>query len=189
MTVAFSACQKIMVYVFLADGFEETEAVAPIDIMRRAGIDVKTVAITGGGKEVESAHSIKFLADLDENSVGDDFEMIMLPGGMPGTRNLEKSAVVQKAIDHAAQSGKLIAAICAAPSILGHKGLLNGRKAVCYPGYENDLEGARVMSAQVCEDGQILTGNGPGAAFEFGLLLVRRLGRESGEIKTGMMIK
>lgn len=176
-----------MVYVFLADGFEEVEAIAPVDILRRAGLEVKTVAVTSSGKEksVRGAHGITVNADLDADAVKNDFDLIVLPGGMPGTHNLEKSAVVQKCIDNAVARGALIAAICAAPSILGHKGLLSGKKAVCYPGFEKDLEGAKIMSSMVCEDGRIITGNGPGAAFEFGYLLAERLGGD--DVKSGML--
>jgi protein deglycase len=178
--------KKIMVYVFFADGFEEIEAIAPVDILRRSNIAVKTVGV--GGRSIRGAHGITIAADIDVDSVGQDSEMIVLPGGMPGTRNLEKSAAVQKCIDYVAERGAFIAAICAAPSILGHKGLLRGKKAVCYPGYEKDLVGASVMSSQVCEDGQIITGNGPGAAFAFGLLLASRLGGDVGTVKSGMLI-
>ena len=175
--------------MFLANGFEEVEAIAPVDILRRAGIDVKTVAVNAAadGKNVTGAHGITVTADLDTDSIEENFDMIVLPGGMPGTLNLEKSAAVQKCIDYAVKSGALIAAICAAPSILGHKGLLRGKKAVCYPGYEKDLEGASVMSSQVCEDGKIITGNGPGAAFAFGLLLAARLGGDADKVKNGML--
>ena len=187
--------KKNMVYVFLADGFEEVEVIAPVDILRRAGIDVKTVAVksvsaTGevsGGKNKEGAHGVTIMADIEEDSIGDDFDMIVLPGG-PGTCNLEKSQTLQRTIDNAVSRGALIGAICAAPSILGHKGLLRGKKAVCYPGYEADLDGAKVMSSQVCEDGQIITGNGPGAAFAFGLLLARRLGCDVEAVKSDMIM-
>lgn len=182
-----------MVYLFLADGFEEVEVIAPVDILRRAGIDVKIVAVKSatadaGGKNKKGAHGVTITADLEEDGIGENFDMIVLPGG-PGTHNLEKSTAVQKTIDNAVAQGALIGAICAAPSILGHKGLLRGKKAVCYPGYEKELEGAKVMSSQVCEDGQIITGNGPGAAFAFGLLLVRRLGGDADTVKSGMIIK
>jgi 4-methyl-5(b-hydroxyethyl)-thiazole monophosphate biosynthesis len=176
-----------MVYVFIADGFEEVEAVVPVDILRRAGVSVKLVGV--GGKNITGAHGIKIEADMTCDEPIGDFEAIMLPGGMPGTLNLEKSNVVLQVIDRAVKNGVIIAAICAAPSILGHLGLLHGKKAVCYPGFENDLEGAQVMSAQVCEDGSFITGNGPGAAFAFGLLLASRLcGERVDGVKSGMMI-
>jgi len=176
-----------MVYVFIADGFEEVEAIVPVDILRRAGADVKLVGV--GGKNITGAHGIKVEADITCDGPLGDFEAIMLPGGMPGTLNLEKSDAVLHVIDRAVKSDAIIAAICAAPSILGHKGLLRGKKAVCYPGYEKDLAGAQVMSSQVCEDGRFITGNGPGAAFAFGLLLAGRLcGERVDGVKSGMMI-
>lgn len=175
-----------MVYVFLANGFEEIEATVPVDILRRAGAEVKTVGVNG--RNITGAHGITITADTE--NIGDKFEAVILPGGMPGTTNLEKSQMVCNAIEKASQNGAVIAAICAAPSILGHMGLLNGKKAVCYPGFEEDLKGAQVMSSSVCEDGRIITGNGPGAAIDFGLTLAKRIcGADTDEIKSNMMIK
>jgi len=174
-----------MVYVFLADGFEEVEAIAPVDILRRSGAEVKTVGVSG--KQVKGAHGIIVTADIELSEISDNAEMIVLPGG-PGTSNLEKSEGVQKAIDRAVKSGATIGAICAAPSILGHKGLLKGKKAVCYPGFEAELYGAEVMDTQVCEDGQFITANGPGAAFAFGLKLAERLNKNAEKVKSGMKI-
>ncbi len=163
-----------MVYVFLAEGFEETEAIAPIDLLRRAGLKVTTVGVTG--KVVTGAHGIPVTADIEEKELDfTDAEMIVLPGGMPGTINEEKSQVVQAAIDYCAEKGIHIAAICAAPSILGHKGLLKGKTAVCYPGFENDLDGADVISAGVITDIDVTTARGAGVAVDFGLELVRVL--------------
>ena len=164
-----------MIYVFLADGFEETEAVAPIDIIRRAEKDVITVGI--GSDAIRSSHGIMMLADItDMQLVLDErVEMIVLPGGMPGTLNLEKSAAVQAAIDFCMQRNIPVAAICAAPSILGKKGLLNGRKAICFPGFEDFLTGAEISSDSVVTDGNITTAVGPGAAIDFGLRLVEIL--------------
>ena len=149
-----------MVYVFLADGFEDIEALAPIDILRRANVDVKTVGVTG--KEVTSSHGVTVKADISVSDIklDSDLELIVLPGGMPGTLNLEASVGVQKAIDFCAANDKYIAAICAAPSILGHKGLLKGKKATCFPGFEKDLVGADACSDLVVIDGKFITGNG-----------------------------
>ena len=163
-----------MVYVFLADGFEEIEALAPVDILRRGGIEVKTVGI--GSKTVTGSHNISVLCDLPENEV--DFysiEAVVLPGGMPGTLNLEKSITVNKAIDFACKNGKIIGAICAAPSILGKKGLLSGKNATCFPGFEKYLSGARVLDTPVVRDGEIITSCGAGAALEFGFCLLAAL--------------
>lgn len=175
-----------MVCVFLADGFEEIEAAAPVDILRRAGI--KTVIVGVGGKNIKGAHGVTVTADTVIEEIAEKPDMIVLPGG-PGTRNLEDSPLVQKAIDKAVSDGIFIAAICAAPSILGHKGILKGKRAVCYPGYEKDLYGAQVADSQICTDGRIITGNGPGAAFAFGLELAEILGGNATDVKKGMLIK
>lgn len=162
-----------MYFVFLADGFEETEALAPVDIMRRAGIEVYTVGV--GSKVVTGSHRIPVAADVIDCEIAPDrdCEGVILPGGMPGTLNLERSEYVNNFIDHAAKNGKLIAAICAAPSILGHKGLLSGKKAVCYPGFEKDLTGAEVVGSAAVRDGNIITACGAGAAMKFGFELVK----------------
>lgn len=180
-----------MVYVFLADGFEDIEALAPIDILRRANVDVKTVGVTG--KEVTSSHGVTVKADISVSDIklDSDLELIVLPGGMPGTLNLEASVGVQKAIDFCAANDKYIAAICAAPSILGHKGLLKGKKATCFPGFEKDLVGANACSDLVVKDGKIITGKGSGACIEFGLKLAEILVSADAalNIKAGMQCK
>lgn len=160
-----------MIYVFLANGFEETEAIAPVDILRRSELDVKTVGI--GEEVVVSSHGIAVIPDITEVDFvpSDDIDMIVLPGGMPGTLNLEKSRTVQDAIDFCVSNDKYIAAICAAPSILGKKGLLKGRKATCFPGFEQFLEGAELSAEGVAADGKIITAKGPGVAIDFGLKL------------------
>ena len=163
-----------MIYVFLADGFEETEAIAPIDLLRRSGCKVVTVGV--GDSVVTGSHGITFMTDTiaQEAPLNDELEMIVLPGGMPGTLNLEKSQYVQAAIDFCVKNNKYIGAICAAPSILGHKGLLNGRKAVCYEGFETQLEGALTGTEPVAADGCFITSRGAGTAVEFGLKLVEK---------------
>lgn len=163
-----------MIYVFLAQGFEEIEALAVVDILRRAELDVATVGI--GGRAVVGSHGIPVVVDRSEDEVQTrDMEMVVLPGGMPGTLNLEKSSAVQKAIDYVAENGKWLCAICAAPSILGHKGLLEGKKATCFPGFESQLFGAEYTAEPVTVDGKLVTGKGPGAAVAFGLELVAQL--------------
>lgn len=163
-----------MVYVFLAEGFEEMEAIAPIDLLRRAGCDVKTVAV--GAQTVMGAHGIAVKADITADQVtADDLDAVILPGGMPGTLNLEASETVQEILDAAWQCGLVIGAICAAPSILGHKRFLVGKHAVCYPGFEKELYGASVDDASVVVDGRIVTAKGAGAAVDFGLALVEML--------------
>lgn len=163
-------------YVFLADGFEDIEALAPIDIMRRGGVEVVTVGITGTN-EVISAHGVTVLADVPFEFAGDfeDADLLMLPGGMPGASNLNEHEGVKDALLRQNAAGKLIAAICAAPMVLGGLGLLKGKRATCYPGFEQYLEGAE-YTADLCNvDGNITTGEGPAAAFPFGYELLRQL--------------
>ncbi len=164
-----------MVYVFLANGFEELEALAPIDVLRRAGVEVVTVGV--GSDSITASHGVKFVTDItsDQIRLSDSIEMIVLPGGMPGTLNLENSPEVQAAIDYCADNGKYIAAICAAPQILGHKGLLSGKKCTCFPGFETELQGATHTGDFVVCDGKIITARGAGAALRFALKLVEVL--------------
>ncbi len=162
-----------MYYLFLAEGFEETEALATLDVIRRAEEEIYTVGI--GGKVITSCHQIPVVADVMGSEIAPDKDCdgIILPGGMPGTLNLEKSPLVQQFIDYCVENNKLIAAICAAPSILGHKGLLNGKKAVCFPGFEEQLLGAEVLNSAVMTDKNIITGCGAGAALKFGFEIVK----------------
>ncbi len=163
-----------MIYVFLANGFEEIEAIAPIDILRRAELEVTTVGV--GGKAIRGSHGITVSADIEESKVSpDNVDMLVLPGGMPGTLNLEKSEIVQCFIDFCAQNDKWIATICAAPSILGHKGLLNGRRYTCYPGYESQAPGGLYQAGGVLREGKLITAAGAGVALPFGLALVSAL--------------
>ena len=161
-----------MIYAFLANGFEEIEAITIIDILRRAEKEVITVGI--GDNIIRGAHGMVVVADTQDNMIelDDKLEMIFLPGGMSGTLNLERSAVVQSAIDYCVENDKYIAAICAAPSILGHKGILDGKKACCYPGFEQELKGADVNYDAVNADGKIVTSRGAGTAIKLALKLV-----------------
>ena len=164
-----------MIYIFLAEGFEELEAAAPADILRRAGFDVKTVGI--GEQTVAGSHGIKVSADITDVQISvDDMDMVILPGGTAGTKNLERSPIVRASINYCAQNGKYVAAICAAPSVLGHMGLLNGQTAICYPGYESSLEGAVISKDPVCVSGKYITGKGAGVAVDFALKIVEVLG-------------
>lgn len=164
-----------MIYVFLANGFEEIEALAVVDVLRRAELDVLTVGV--GEDFVIGSHQIPVAADISEKGLvlNDKVDAIVLPGGMPGTLNLEKSPVVQKAIDWAVENDKLICAICAAPSILGHKNLLDGKKATCFPGFEEELFGATISKDFVVRDGNVITAKGMGSAIEFGLQIAEIL--------------
>ncbi len=163
-----------MVYIFLADGCEEIEALTPIDILRRAGIKVLTVGVDK--KQIVGAHGIGIIADTDTNAfVPQKCDMVILPGGMPGTNNLAASKAVQKTLDMAKECGAYIAAICAAPIILGDRGELVGKRAACYPGFEERLTGATVLSEGVVTDGKIITARGMGVACDFALTLVKVL--------------
>ena len=157
-----------MVYVFLAKGFEELEALAPVDVLRRAGVEVKTVGVTG--KQVRGSHNIAVSCDITINEASfDDLDGIILPGGLPGTTNLEADETVNKFIDYSYENNKIIGAICAAPMILGHKGLLQGKNAVCYTGFEKELKGAHILDRPAVRDGNIVTGWGAGGAMDFAL--------------------
>ncbi len=162
-----------MIYVLMVDGFEEIEAIEPIDIMRRAGLNVVTVGVTGD--IVKGAHNITIKTDITIDDVNpEDMELLMLPGG-PGHTGLDSDEKVQKLIDYADKENLYIAAICASPSIIGKKGLLKDKKATCFPGFEEFLVGAKVVCDKVVTDGKIITGKGAGAAGEFGFEIVRLL--------------
>lgn len=160
-----------MFYLFLADGFEETEALAPLDMMRRAKLEVKTVGVTG--ECVTGSHGITVKADIIPEEISfDSIDGVILPGGMPGTINLGKSKTVTDAVLYCSEHGKITAAICAAPSVLGKLGILKSKKATCYPGFEKELEGAEYTGASVEVDGNVITGKGAGCAILFGKALV-----------------
>lgn len=181
----------MLMYIYLAEGFEETEMIAPLDLCRRAGIDAKTVSVTGNIC-VTGSHGITIKADMlvsDSEYIPDKADIVMLPGGLPGTNGLEASDAVQNAIHKAFDGGKLVCAICAAPSVLGKAGLLQGKKATCYPGFEKYLYGATPVSEKVVRDGNIITGIGMGAAVQFGLEIVSAMcGEETAEkLKNGII--
>lgn len=164
------------VALFLANGFEEMEALGTVDILRRAQIAVETVSVTSE-KEVEGAHGMTVIADktFDEFNAS-EIDMLVLPGGMPGAKNLNEHTELKELLKQfAANPDKTIAAICAAPMVLGGLGLLDGKKAICYPGFEPELIGAKVTDEKVVEDGNIITGKGPGLVFDFGLHLVETI--------------
>ena len=162
-----------MIYVLMVDGFEEIEAIEPIDIMRRAGLNVVTVGVKSD--IVKGAHNITIKTDIVIDDVNtEDMELLMLPGG-PGHTELDDDKKVHELIDYAYDNNLYIAAICASPSILGKKGLLNGKKATCFPGFEQFLEGAKLVSGKVISDDKIITGKGAGVAGEFGFKIVELL--------------
>jgi 4-methyl-5(b-hydroxyethyl)-thiazole monophosphate biosynthesis len=161
------------VYVHLAGGFEEIEALTVVDVLRRAEIDVQTVSVTGN-KEVAGAHQIKVIADLlFEDADYSEAGMIVLPGGMPGTLNLEKHEGLIEKILEFQNENKWLAAICAAPSVLGKMELLKEKTATCYPGFEKYLEGAGFCENPVAVSGNVITSRGPGTAIYFALEIVR----------------
>ena len=161
-----------MIYVFLAQGFEEIEAVTTIDILRRAGYGVKTVGI--GSSDVTGSHGICIKADIGFDGVEfDKIEAIVLPGGQPGTENLYESEQVRSCIAYCIEKNLTVCAICAAPTVLGRLGYLEGKKAVCYPGCEDQLLGAQILNRErVCIDGNIVTGRGPGCTIDFALAII-----------------
>lgn len=170
-----------MVYVLLADGFEEIEALAPVDFLRRSGIPVTTVSLVG--TKARGAHGIEVIAD--ENIENVDFShgnMILLPGGMPGTTHLDEFPGMTNILATVYENGGYLAAICAAPMVLGKRGYLKGKQAICYPGFEEDLYGAEISQSPVVQDGRIITARSAGVAWEFGYALARILaGKEVAE--------
>ncbi|MCM1322550.1 MAG: DJ-1/PfpI family protein [Treponema brennaborense] len=163
------------VLIFLAPGCEESEAIIVIDLLRRAGISVGIVS-AAAEKYVTGSHGITVCADmLLADADFDAAQMLVLPGGVPGTPNLSECAVLTEKLREFAACGKYIAAVCAAPSILGRLGLLNGRTAVCYPGYEDTLAGAEISEKAVAVDGNIITSRGMGTCFEFAAAIIEVL--------------
>lgn len=163
------------VCVFFANGFEEIEALTVVDILRREKIDVDMVSITGE-KKATGSHNIT--VEMDKLVEEVDFEqtdMIVLPGGMPGTVNLEACASLMEQVDAFFEKGKYIAAICAAPSILGHRGILKGKSACCFPGWESHLEGADVKTDATAVDGHVITSRAMGTAIPFALAIIEQL--------------
>lgn len=159
-------------YVFFADGFEEMEALAAVDIMRRAGMPVQTVTVTPS-RTVTGAHGVPVVCDiaLDECDF-DTASLLLLPGGLPGATTLNDCEPLREQILRFAAEGRAVAAICAAPMVLGNLGVLQGRKATCYPGFDTYLQGAEYTGRLAQVDGHFITGKGPGAAIEFALAVV-----------------
>lgn len=163
-----------MITVLLADGFEEIEALTPVDMLRRAGKNVVTVGITG--KTVTGAHGIPVIADCEPKDLPHGkIECLILPGGMPGTKNLDASPETDALINRTLSDGGRLAAICAAPSVLGKRGLLRGKKATCYPSFEKFLDGAAFSTEKVVTDENVTTSRGAGTAMDFALELVSLL--------------
>lgn len=182
-----------MVYLFLAEGFEEIEALTPVDLLRRAKIDVVTVGI--GGKVICGAHGIKVEADVSEAEAllmlkAEGAEMVILPGGMPGSTNLDNSETVEAFLAYVREKDIPYGAICAAPMVLGKRGMLENKKAVCYPGFEKYLTGAEVVDAPAVRDGKAVCGRAMGSAAQFALLIIELLKGEDAacEIKNSILL-
>ena len=158
------------IYMFLAEGFEEVEALAPLDILRRAGLDIKTVGI--GQKAVVGAHGIKIEADLTEAEANEVADAVILPGGMPGTLNLDASKTVERCVLATKEKGGYLCAICAAPRVLGRLGILDGKRFTCYPETEELIPKGIYTAERVTVDGRVITARGMGCAVDFGLTLV-----------------
>ena len=174
-----------MFYLFLAEGFEEIEALATVDILRRANVPVLTVGVTG--ETVEGSHGICVVPDIQMNQVEPDkMEGIILPGGLPGTLHLQKDDRLSSLLDFAAENQLWMFAICAAPLILGEKGFLSEKKATCYPGFEKHLHGA-ILGNGVCRDGKIITAQGAGFALPFAYAILDAIGIDSSSLKKDML--
>lgn len=167
-----------MIYCMLAPGFEEIEAILPTDVLRRTNLTVQTVAVHLDPQEklVMGAHNISLICDINIQEADlTAADLVILPGGMPGTLNLEKNEQLCQALSYRMDNNLPVAAICAAPSILGNLGLIQGRKATCYPGFESQLAGAIHLDQAVVVDDQLVTSKGPGTAMDFALALVSLL--------------
>ena len=178
------------VFQFMANGFEDIEALIPVDVLRRGGVDIKTVSIYDTNI-VESAHGVQMVADLTFDEVEDELasaDLLMLPGGMPGATNLNEHEGLRRALVAQAEAGKMVSAICAAPLVLGGLGILKGKRATCYPGFEQTLEGAEYTGDLWTIDGNVITGEGPAAAFPYAYSLLALLTSEetAREVAEGM---
>ena len=177
-----------MVYIILGAGFEDMEAVCPCDILRRGGVEVRFAGI--GGKSITGGNGITVQADCTVEELDlDAMEMIVLPGGMGGVRSILASEAAMNAVRYAWEHGKYVAAICAAPTILAGLGITDGKQAVVYPGMENQMGSALMQDANAVRDGNVLTGRAPGAAMDFGLLLLQTLkGAETADrVRSGLV--
>ena len=164
-----------MLYLFLADGFEETEALVPLDCIRRAGIPIMTVGV--GTLQPTGTRGVTVISDISSDEIDlTDCDGILLPGGMPGTENLFRDAAVTDALTFCAENGLLVASICAAPSIPGRLGFLREKKAVCFPGFEAQLKGAVIAESAVITDGNFITAKGAGCVFPFAHAIITYLG-------------
>ena len=179
-----------MVYILLGKGFEEIEAVSPCDILRRGGVEVQFAGI--GGRLITGGNGITVQADCTVEEMDlNNMDMIVLPGGLGGVHSISGSETAMNAVRYAYENGKFVAAICAAPTVLAGLGITDGRQAVCYPGMEDQMGNAVMVDADAVADGKVLTGRAPGAALEFGYLLLKTLkNAETAEkVRSGMVYK
>ena len=177
------------VYVFLANGFEDVEALIPVDVLRRGGVEVVTVSVVENSQIVETAHRVQVVADaMFTDCDFADADVLMLPGGMPGASNLNNHEGVRQALLRQNAAGRRVASICAAPLVLGGLGILRGKRATCYPGFEQTLEGATYTGDLCTVDGNVTTGEGPAAAFPFAFELLTQLKNAdiARQVATGM---
>ncbi len=177
-------------FVFLATGFEEIEAAGTIDVLRRGEVETTIVSITGELK-VAGAHGIELMADaLFEDTDFTDADALILPGGMPGSNNLNACEPLKELVVKHYDQGKLTAAICAAPLVLGGLGILKGRRATCYPGFEPQLIGATITGEPAVIDGNVITGKGPGLVFDFALAILKVLKGKAvaEEVASGLLL-
>lgn len=172
-----------MLYILLANGFEEIEALATVDIIRRANVDIKTVGVSG--EYITGSHNITVKTDvcIEDVCLSNDIDGVILPGGIPGTPNLEANDKAMELLQFVFDNNKLVAAICAAPSVLGHKGMLDGVSATCYPGFQEELKGAKLSSDFCVTDKNVITSKGAGASFEFGFAIVNYILKEKSTSK------
>ncbi len=178
------------VVIVLAEGFEEIEAVTPIDVLRRAGLDLKIVGLSG--KSVTGAHGLKVQADMTLDEYDGSADCVILPGGMPGSKHLHESKKVAEMVKKMHKEGKVISAICAAPALaLAPAGVLDGKRATCYPGFENNFPRSAKFSVEaVVVDGNVVTSRGPGTALQFALELAEKLaGKEMAQkLREGLLV-
>ena len=168
------------VVLFFANGTEEVEALTALDLLRRAGAEVTLAGV--GAKELTGSHAIRVTADIDASELSSfEYDMVVVPGGMPGTTHMDASPIVDRALCEVEKNGGFLAAICAAPLVLGKRGYLKNKKAICYPGFESYLEGATLADERVCRDGRVITAAGAGVALEFALKLIEALYGEEKE--------
>lgn len=181
---------KKKAYVFFADGFEEIEALSTVDVLRRSGVDVEMISVTPN-EIVKGAHEVEVLCDKNIESCDfSDADLLLLPGGMPGASTLGGCKYLCTSLINAVENGILVAAICAAPMVLGKLGLLKGRKATCYPGFEHFLDGAECTGADVVKDGNVITGKGPGLSLPFAFTVATAMvGEEKAkEVAAAMLV-